>query len=77
MLFRRGNKIVRGRSRLRKKPRLRIRGLRMRYGEGQKRCLEDQENEYKSATDPGGEVASTYRMGQRLGIMEVPKNQWG
>jgi hypothetical protein len=35
------------------------------------------ENECKSATDRNVEVRSTFKISQRRGIREVPRNQWG
>ena len=51
------------------------RGFRIRCREGQERWLNGHENEWKSATDGGEEVGSSYRTRQRPEIREARKKQ--
>jgi UDP-N-acetyl-D-mannosaminuronic acid transferase (WecB/TagA/CpsF family) len=43
------------------------------YGEGQERWIDGHENEYKSATDWGGELEVISRTRQRPRIMKPPR----
>ena len=48
---------------------------RIRFGEGQEKWPDSQDNEWNSANDRGEEVVGISRTIQRPGIREVPKNQ--
>jgi hypothetical protein len=51
--------------------------FRVRCGEGQERWTDGHENEWKSATKGDEHVVGISRSRQRLGVREMPKNQWG
>jgi hypothetical protein len=50
-------------------------GFRIRFGEGQDKCLYDHGNEWKCSTERGEEVVGILRKRQRPEKREAPKKQ--